>query len=167
MRVRNIFAVILLISVAFTSAVTCFARSDPYKIYRDLSCGFEFRYPSDGRLGRLASGVARIDLPFAPGTTLCEKYLLIDVGSKKEGNFEGGVKIDGMKLRFELGSEGAAGSIYDFIRCTVTLEDGCRATFTFVLHSVNPGIFDFPPPAFDRAKEVLPFWLILASLRLL
>ena len=63
------------------------------------------------------------------------------------------------------GSEGAAGSIYDYIRCIGTRADGRRIAFTFVLHSVNPGVFDSPPPPFDRAREVITFWTIIGSLR--
>ena len=165
MRVRNIFAAVLLILVVFVSAMLCFAQSSSYEVYRNLTCGFELRYPAGGQLTRIAPDTVRIDLPFAPGTTLREKYLQIKVDSGKEYRFDNGIQIDGMKLRFDRGSEGAVGSIYDFIRCTVVFPDECRATLTFVLHSVNPGMFDSPPPAFDRVKEVLPFWSILASLR--
>lgn len=164
MLVRRIFAVTFLASVFFAGAVG-FAGGGPYLTYRNALCGFEIRYPSGGEVGRLASRVTRIDLPFAPGTTLREKYLLIDVDPGKESSSEGGEKIEGMKFWFELGSEGAVGSIYDFIRCTVMLGNGCRVAFTFILHSVNPGMFDLPPPPFDRGKEALPFWLIISSLR--
>ncbi len=162
-RIRS-FAAILLVSVAFVN-MACSAKAGLYKVYRDQSCGFEFRYPSDGKLIRIASGADRVDLPFVSGTTLCDKYILINVSSGREDSPGDGLQINGMKLKFELGSEGAAGSIYDFIRCTVTFADRCQIVLTFVLHSVNPEMFDSPPPAFDRAKEVLPFWLILASLR--
>ncbi len=126
--------------------------------------GIGFLVPPGAQVMRLSPERVWIDLPFEPGTTLREKFLLFEPAAPGDGP-TGGIEIGGILLRFEYGSEGAVGSIYDYIRCSGTLPDGRRIVLTFVLHSVNPGVFDSPPPSFDRAREILAFWGIILSLR--
>ena len=163
LRYEMRISVVILVLLLFTSAVGA-ADGGGYRIYRNPALGFELHYPAAGVLSKFGPKTVRIYLPFPPGTTLIEKYLLIEPAPAKErsGN---AIKIGGMNLWFEYGSEGAAGSIYDYIRCIATLADGRRIALTFVLHSVDPGVFDSPPPPFNRAREVITFWMIIASLR--
>ena len=159
MRVSVIIFVILI----FASTIGA-ADEGGYRTYRDPALGFELRYPAAGVLSKSGPGTVRIYLPFAPGTTLIEKYLLIEPATSADHQPGNGIRIGGMSLWFEYGSEGAVGSIYDYIRCIGTRADGRQIALTFVLHSVNPGVFDSPPPLFDRAREVITFWIIIASL---
>ena len=156
MRILLIIAVLIAIVAPHTAAAGSFScRID----------GIGLRLPIGTRIEREDLGI-RIELPFTAGTTLVEKYVLIEP-TATERDLGDGMEVGGVSLWCESGSEGAAGSVYDYVKCSAILNDGRRIAITFVLHSVNPEMFDSPPPLFDRAQEVLPFWGIILSLHAL
>ncbi len=105
------------------------AQSTPdWKLYPDERHGFELLYPLDSVVAA-TSEQTRIDL-LIPGTTLQEKYLLIDVqqgdancrsplvvGYSPEALQVSQVEIGVMTYTQLSGSEGAAGNFYDARKC--------------------------------------------------
>jgi hypothetical protein len=133
---------------------------------------FTICYPPDATLTEAPPDQVRIDLPVAPGTNLIEKWLeiLVSTGAPEcSGPLGGGeppevVSIMGPynELEFlrESGSEGAAGSRYEWVGYSTAWGDTC-VSLTFVLHS---GVmFDPPLPEFDLAAESAIFDMILAT----
>jgi heat shock protein HslJ len=127
--------------------------------------GFEVQYPPDAELLNQTEQSARIDLPFAPGTNLSEKYLEITATETDEpcssplaeGHEPGTissetVQINDLEFTKETGHEGAAGSIYEWVAYS-NGQDGVCASFGFVLRSSNPDAFSTPPPLFDSEAE--------------
>jgi hypothetical protein len=52
-----------------------------------------------------------------------------------------------------LGANFSSATVNSVIYRYSTAENGYLVTFTFVLHFLNPLMFDVPPPDFDREKE--------------
>ena len=106
------------------------AQSTPdWKLYPDECHGFELLYPLDSVVAA-TSEQTRIDLPINPGTTLQEKYLLIDdqqgdtncrcplvVGYSPEALQVSHVEMGVLAYTQLSGSEGAAGNFYDARKC--------------------------------------------------
>lgn len=146
-------------------------------IYNNRNHGFEFRYPPGGTLVDDQPEHARIDLPFLPDTTLQEKYLEIDVtplqadrtcsspfaaGYAPEAVQREAVTIEGKSFMRESGSEGAAGSIYDWVAYSTVRGQEC-ANLTFILNSTNAANYEVPPPEFDLQAETAIFEQIVSS----
>lgn len=164
---RSAFLAVLLVGLV-AGASACPGCGADWEVYRNEICGFELCYPAGGVVAWQSHTGARIDLPFVPGTTLREKYLLIEVRAGAAGLpslTAEAVEVCGRTFYLEAGEEGAVGSIYDYFRYTTVLENGELISLTFVLHSVNPCMFDSPPLAFDRERETAVFQEIILSFR--
>jgi hypothetical protein len=72
------------------------------------------------------------------------------------------VTINGIQFLKEVGSEGAAGSLYDWTSYS-TLRNNACINLTFVLRSANPGNFPTPPPVFDPLAESAVFSTIIGT----
>lgn len=72
------------------------------------------------------------------------------------------VTINGIQFLKETGSEGAAGSIFDWTSYS-TLRNNACINLTFVLRSLNPGNFPTPPPLYDKAAESAVFSTIIGT----
>jgi len=139
--------------------------------FANLAYAFEFKYPPQGIIadGR-TDNFARIDLPFAPGTNLSEKYLEAVVGenvtdcrSPLQTQDPGvTVTINGISFLKQTGEEGAAGSIYQWVAYS-TLRNGVCVSLNFILRSHNPDVFPTPPPVFDYAAESAVFGQIVGT----
>src|SRR5688572_12160228 len=150
--------------------------------YTNSYYGFQFRYPP--RLEDLPSqdnNYARINLPFAPGTNLGEKYLQVDVvenanpcrspvAASSFVQSSETVMLNGITFLKETGQEPAAGNLYQFVAYSTARDNAC-VSLSFVLHSVNPGNLATPIPVFDYAAESAIFeqiigtymWLVLST----
>ena len=133
--------------------------------FTNTTYGFQFKYPPQGQI--VSGGTdsfTRINLPFAAGTNLSEKYLEVVVGqnvteckSPLQTQDPGvTVTINGINFLKQTGAEGAAGSLYQWVAFS-TLRDGVCVSLNFILHSHNPGNFATPPPVFDFAAESAVF----------
>ena len=133
--------------------------------FTNLTYGFQFKYPPQGQI--VSGGTdsfTRINLPFAAGTNLSEKYLEMVVGqnvteckSPLQTQDPGvTVTINGINFLKQTGAEGAAGSLYQWVAYS-TLRDGVCVSLNVILHSHNPGNFATPPPVFDFAAESAVF----------
>jgi hypothetical protein len=147
-----------------------------WKTYQDTTYGFQLSYPEQGTLAEGTDGQGtRIDLPFAAGTNLHEKYVQIDVlentdvcssplaqGYEPETLQEEQISVNGIDFHTASGGEGAAGNIYEWTAYTTTRDSTC-VSVSFVLHSVNPFNYPTPPPEFDRASETGVFAEIIST----
>jgi len=147
-----------------------------WKTFRSEEHGFEFMYPPNGQVGTYddtESKKVRVDLPVTGETLLQEKFLLVNVEKVSEENThappgeESGklVFINGRKYSKKEFDEGAAGHLYGHTIYSTVAGDS-RFVLNFVLHSVNPGVFESPPPSFGW-KERIIFSKIASTFRLL
>ena len=146
-----------------------------WKTFRSEEYGFEFMYPPDGQVQTYSDTKqkkVRVDLPVTGETLLRGKFFLVKVGKVSEGvpatptGVESGKEVfiqnrEFVKKEFE---EGAAGHIYEHVIYS-TIEGDRRYILDFVLHSVNPGVLDSPPPDFDW-KETIVFTKIASTFKL-
>ena len=145
-----------------------------WKTFRSKEFGFEFRYPPAGQVqtySETEEKKVRVDLPVSGGTLLQEKFFLVRVEKITE---ESPAFILGngptrevfindrefLKKEFE---EGAAGHLYEHTIYS-TVKRGSRFVLDFVLHSVNPGALDSPPPG-SGWREKFVFTKIASSFR--
>lgn len=147
-----------------------------WKTFRSEEYGFEFMYPPDGQVQTYSDPKpkkVRMNLPVTGETILQEKFFLIKVEKVSKAppvaplGEELGKEVfindrEFSKKEFE---EGAAGHLYEHTIYS-TVEGDHRYTLDFVLHSLNPGVFDSPPPGFDW-RETIIFSKIASTFRFL
>lgn len=112
----------------------------------------------------------RVNLPFTPGTNLSSKYVDVQIveGANPCKRPAGGatssenVNINGIQFLKEIGSEGAAGSLYEWTSYS-TLRNNACINLTFILRSSNPGNFPTPPPVFDKTAESAVFSTMIGT----
>jgi hypothetical protein len=159
-------------TATFTPTAT--ATTDPlagWGVYTNTKYSFRFKTPPGSVNGTITDNSARIYLPFTLGTLLVEKYVDVKVvenasactyGTSPAGTSET-VTINGSQFLKETGSEGAAGSVYDWVAYSAFKPTTTTCvTVNFVLHSTNPGVLPTPvPPAFDKTAESAVFNTII------
>jgi hypothetical protein len=134
-------------------------------VYRNDSFGFELRYPPEGTVVADGEHTARIDLPYAPGTNLREKYLQVDASrgtsactNPLAAGWEPGSlptetrDLGGLPFTVQTGTEGAAGNFYEWTGYTTARGDVC-VSLSYVLHSTNAMNYTPPLTEFDAAAE--------------
>ena len=167
-------------TVIFPLIVDTFTWLDPTPLpeggwltYTNLAYGFQLQYPAGGA-GLLPGDTAvfaHIDLPITPGTSLMEKYLAIEVST--DGDPCGPVVgpgdptpvpglINGLEWLRQVGSDGAAGSMYLWTRYS-TLSGIVCVKLNFILHSASSGVEPTPPPDYDVAAEKAVFLQIVET----
>ena len=142
--------------------------------FTNLKYGFQFKYPPESQIvAGNTDNYARINLPFAPGTNLGEKYLQVDVvenanpcrspvAASSIVQSSETVTLNGITFLKETGEEPAAGNLYQFVAYSTSRDNAC-VSLSFVLHSVNPGNFPTPIPVFDYAAESAVFEQIVST----
>lgn len=146
-----------------------------WNVCRSRAYGFEVEYPPEGELIDHSETTARIDLPFAPGTNLTEKYLDISVventptcsSSLTDGYPSGAipaetVPLDDLEFVKESGQDAAAGSVYNWQAYSISRESRC-VSLSFVLRSHHPELEPTPPPEYDMEAESEVFEEIAAT----
>jgi hypothetical protein len=135
---------------------------------------FQFLYPKESQIlaGR-TDNYARLNLPFAPGTNLSEKYLEVIVAegaaicrsplanSSMPGTSET-VVINGITFLKETGEDGTAGHINKWTAYSTARNNAC-VSLDFVLRAANPGMFTTPPPLYDEVAEPAVFGQIVST----
>jgi len=135
---------------------------------------FEFKYPPQAQV--VAGGTensTRIDLPFAAGTNLSQKYLemiVVEDASPCRSPLATSsmlqtseiVIINGISFLKETGEDGTAGHINKWTAYSAARNNAC-VSLDFVLRSANPGVFTTPIPLYDEALEKAVFDQIMAT----
>jgi hypothetical protein len=143
-------------------------------VFENITYKFRFLYPGAGQI--VAGGTdhsTRINLPFAPGTNLSQKYLQMTVAenvttcrsplaTSSIPQTSETVGINGITFLRETGEDGTAGHINKWTAYS-TMKDGVCVSLDFVLRAANPGVFTTPPPLYDEAAESLVFGQIVST----
>jgi len=134
--------------------------------------GFQFQYPPQGQIQADSndSNTRINNLPIVqPGTNLEHKFMDVLVGQnvtecKSLQVQDPGVTvtINGIPFLKQIGSQGAAGSLFQMVEYS-TLRDGVCVNLEFVLQSQDPSFFPTPPPVFDYATETALFDQIIGT----
>jgi hypothetical protein len=142
---------------------------DPYAgwlTYMNVDCGYEILVPPGSTITPGAD-TDRIDLPFASGTNLREKWIEIvclpieTACSSMLG--EGSREFNGTMFTFYEGGDAGAGNYWNWI--TYTTPAGVMCTdITFTLHAVNAMNYTPPIPEYDQAAETAVFEEILGTI---
>lgn len=149
--------------------------------YQNTAYAFQVCYPGDATLSEESPAHVRINLSFAPGTNLSEKYMnvdgsneaAIDCESPQAAGYGPGAVTEsdqvfvGLKWRVQSASDHGMGNIYDWTGYSTFRNTGVNAcaSLTGILHSLQPGNFPTPPPVFDMAAESAVFEQIVDTFR--
>jgi Ig-like domain from next to BRCA1 gene len=138
--------------------------------YQNAKYNFKFALPTGATIQSQTDTLGRVNLPFASGTNLQEKYIDVNVrenvtpcGSTLVGGSavtSENVTINNIQFNKQTSTEGAAGSVYDTVAYSTVRNNAC-ISLSFVLHSANPGNFPTPPPLFDKNAESAVFTTIM------
>jgi hypothetical protein len=165
-----------LIFLAFSACSPLPTPDAPGRGTYESAAGFSIQYPTSWQ--RLDTGEYPIvfSTQAAPGTTLLEKRMEIDVRDLgldcRQTTYGGAVvsdtltslQTDGGSFLVESGTGIAAGNIYDWTSYSTLRGFNC-VTITFVLHSADPGVYATNPPPFDKAAESAIFDELLGTYR--
>ena len=145
--------------------------------YTNTTYAFEVCYPSDATLSDETPAHVRIHLTIAAGTNLLEKWMDVDGSSvppacqspQAAGYDPSAIEsaprtIAGLDFLVQKASEGAAGSLYEWIGFSTQRAAVC-ASLTGVLYSTNPAMYTTPPVLFNKAAETAVFDEIAATFR--
>lgn len=158
-----------------TSTSTTGTDISNWTLYQNAKYKFQFMYPPASTVTSQSDTEARIDLPFAQGTLLTSKYVNVNVAEGvtpcKNTIPSGGapissetVAINGANFLKETGSDGAAGSIFDWVSYSVTHPNtNACVSVAFVFRSRNAGSDPSAPPPFDKAAEAAVFQTIIST----
>jgi hypothetical protein len=156
---------------ATTSATATGTDTTSWNTYQNVKYAFSFKFPPGSSIASQSDTSGRVYLPFAPDTNLVQKYVDVNVAedattckspaTSPQVSSED-VTIGGMPFLKEVGSEGAAGQLYDWVGYSTMKGTDC-ISLTFVLHSANAGAFPTPPAAYDQAAESEVFSTIMST----
>jgi len=141
--------------------------------YLNPKYGFQLRYPKESQLTGQLDNYAKILLPIIPGTNLQEKYLEVYVAENIDPcqsplattsmlQSSETVVINGITYLKQIGGDAVTSQIYQWVAYSTARGAACVSQ-NFVLHSINPGVFETPPPLFDEALEKAVFEQIVAT----
>lgn len=144
-----------------------------WAVYEDPA-GFSIQYPPTWK--RRGNGQYPIvfGLEAAPGTTLLEKTMEIEVAPSADecrqtrygagGDAPTHVSINGIDFLREYGGGIAAGNIYDTVSYSTPRAAAC-ITVTFVLHAASSGVYMTEPAPYDKAAESEIFGELLSTFK--
>lgn len=153
-----------------TPVATISATASP-TTYKNTKYGFQFSIPTGSTIASQSDTAGRVNLPFAAGTNLQEKYVQISVvenanpcvspllGTQVTAT---NVTINNISFAQQTSSEGAAGNFYDTVAYSTVHNNAC-ISLAFVLHSTNPSNYPTPPPTYDKNAESAAFTTIINS----
>lgn len=153
-----------------TPVATISATAAP-TTYKNTKYGFGFSIPTGSTIASQTDTAGRVNLPFAAGTNLQEKYVQINVVENADPCVSPllgtqvtatNVTINNITFAQQTSTEGAAGNIYDTVAYSTVHNNAC-ISLSFVLHAANPNNFPNPPPAYDKNAESAAFTTIINS----
>ena len=141
-------------------------------LYQNAKYNFKFSLPTGATIPSQADTVGRVNLPFAAGTNLSEKYIQVNVVENANPCISPvmdgasatteNTTINNIQLSKQTGQGVAAGNIYDWVAYSTVRNNAC-ISLTFILHSTNPANYPTPPPLFDKNAESGVFTTIMNS----
>jgi hypothetical protein len=132
--------------------------------YHDEKAGFSIQHPLTWQESDAGGYPVVFTLEAAPGTTLVNKTMEINVTEDatdcKETTYSSdtgttspeNVTVNGISFLKEQGSGIGAGNIYDWTSYS-TMKGSACINLTFVLHSANSGVYSTKPAPFDKVAE--------------
>jgi len=138
-------------------------------LYQNIKYNFKFTLPTGATVASQSDNAGRVNLAFASGTNLTEKYMQVNVVDNANPCFSPvlgnsipseAVTINNIQFAKQTGSEGAAGNFFDYVAFS-TLRNNACISLTFILHSLNAGNFPTPLPVFDKNAESAVFTTIV------
>ena len=147
--------------------------SGDWLTYTNARYGFQLKYPREGQIGNQLDNYAKIQLPIQAGTNLKEKYLEIYVAENIDPcqsplattsmlQSSETVVINGITYLKQIGGDGATSNIYQWVAYSTARGAAC-VSLNFVLHSINPGVYETPPPVFNETLEKAVFEQIVST----
>lgn len=140
--------------------------------YQNTKYNFKFTLPTGATIGSQTDNDGRVNLPFAPGTNLLEKYLIVNVSENANPCISpavGGstastenVIINNIQFTRQTGQGAALSNFYDWVAYSTVRNNAC-ISLAFILHSTNPGTHATPPPLFDLNAESAVFTQIIST----
>jgi hypothetical protein len=156
-----------------TQPLPCTATPAPTtNTYQNTKYHFKFTLPAGATIVSQSDNAGKVNLPFASGTNLTEKYVevsardnvspclspVMDGASASTEN----VTINNIQFTKQTGQGIALGNIYDWVAYSTLRETSC-ISLTFILHSTNPAAQPTPPPAYDKNAESAVFTTVMNS----
>lgn len=162
-------------AVPTTPVATISATAAP-SAYQNTKYNFKFTLPSGAAIASQSDNVGRVNLPFASGTNLSEKYIQVNVVENASPCISPvmdgvsatteNVTINNIQFARQTGQGIALGNIYDWVAYSTVRNNAC-ISLTFILHSTNPAAQPTPPPLFDKNAESAVFTTIMNSYNLI
>jgi hypothetical protein len=148
-----------------------------WSCYQNDTYSFEFCYPPDATLVNETPEHVRINLTIHGGTNLVEKWMDVDArtglsvcSSPQGAGYGPGVidtetrTINTLSFLVENASDSGMGNHYVWTGYSTSRDPVC-VSLTGVLHSVNPGVYETPPPEYNPVVESAVFEQIVATFR--
>ena len=157
-----------------TQSPTPTSATSNWLTFTNIKYGFQFQYPPESQLlAGNTDNFAHINLPFAAGTNLREKYLEVIVAENANPcqsplatdsilETSETVVINGISFLKQTGGDGTAGHINKWVAYAASRNNAC-VSLDFVLRAVNPDVFSTPPPVYDEAAEKAVFGQIVST----
>jgi hypothetical protein len=127
--------------------------------YANSDCAYAIRVPPGSTITPGADS-DRIDLPFAAGTNLREKYIEVKCLPAGTGCSsmlgEGSREFNGWMFSYYDGADAGAGNYWNWTTYTSVAGTMCT-DLSFTLHSVNAMNFNPPIPEYDPVAETAIF----------
>ena len=127
--------------------------------YANSDCAYEIRVPPGSTITTGADS-DRIDLPFASGTNLREKYIEVKCLPAGTGCSsmlgEGSREFNGWMFSYYDGADAGAGNYWNWTTYTSVAGTMCT-DLSFTLHSVNAMNYNPPIPEYDPVSETAIF----------
>jgi photosystem II stability/assembly factor-like uncharacterized protein len=170
-RVRWIGPYIVRVESGTPPTVT--TNPSTWPLYTNSQYGFQFKYPVDAQIVDQAVNSVKINLPFASGTNLREKYLQMSVledanpcqspwsDTSPPGSPTETIVFNGISFLKQVGGDAAAGNQYQWTAYS-TLNGNACISMNFMLHSLGAGAFDPPVQEFNKAAESAVFAQIMS-----
>jgi photosystem II stability/assembly factor-like uncharacterized protein len=143
--------------------------------YSNQSYGFQFKYPPQSQIVDQSANSVKMNLPFAPGTNLAEKYVQMSVNentgglcqsplssTSRPGSPTETVVINGISFFKQVGGDAGMSQLYEWVGYS-TLRGSACISMDFMLHSIATGAYATPPPEFDKAAESAVFTQIMST----
>jgi hypothetical protein len=154
------------------TAETPTSAFDSWPTYTNEPYGFQLKYPPAGKIQDPSDVYARIELPFAEGTTLANKFLEANVyvaAEKCASQAYGAdpsktekLQIHGTDWLKEEGESGGAGTAQGWVSYSTVSSQIC-INLNFTIVATNPDMYDPTPPPYNRDAETAIFADIVST----